>query len=98
MNTTTCVGSAGVADVHRDPDPDSELVTQALMNVEAMAGETDGEWTHVTLSDYTGWMRSNQLEEPVVKGFCKIRGLNRLCYPLCSQRSMLSRYTLFGDL
>jgi len=72
MNTTTCVVSAGVADVHRDPGPDSELVTQALMNVEAMAGETDGEWTHVTLSDYTGWMRSNQLEEPVVKGFCKI--------------------------
>jgi len=61
-----------VADIRRDPDPDSELVTQALMNVEAIAGETVGEWAHVTLADYTGWIHSNQLEEPVVKGFCKI--------------------------
>ena len=70
--TTTCTVCVGVADIRRDPDPDSELVTQALMNMEAMAGESDGEWTHVTLADYTGWIHSNQLEEPVVKGFCKI--------------------------
>ena len=69
---TTCTVCVGVADIRRDPDPHSELVTQALMNMEAMAGETVGEWTRVTLADYTGWIHSNQLEEPVVKGFCKI--------------------------
>jgi hypothetical protein len=70
--TTTYAVCVGVADIRRDPDPNAELVTQALMNVEVTAGETDGEWTHVALSDYTGWISSNQLEEPVVKGFCKI--------------------------
>jgi gamma-D-glutamyl-L-lysine dipeptidyl-peptidase len=56
--------AVGVADIRRDPDPASELVTQALMNAPANAGETSGEWTHVTLSDYAGWIRSDQLEEP----------------------------------
>lgn len=43
--------AVSVADVRRDPDPDSELVTQALMNVPALAGAVSGEWTHVTLSE-----------------------------------------------
>lgn len=69
---TTYVISVGVADVRRDPDPDSERVTQALMNAPAVLGETAGDWTHVTLTDYTGWVRTEELEEPVVKGFCKV--------------------------
>jgi gamma-D-glutamyl-L-lysine dipeptidyl-peptidase len=69
---TTNVISVGVADVRRDPDPASELVTQALMNAPALLGENAGEWTHVTLTDYEGWIRTGELEEPVVKGYCKI--------------------------
>src|SRR5260221_14178505 len=61
-----------VAGVHREPAPSSELVTQALMNAPAVAGEIVGEWTHVTLTDYEGWMRTDELEEPIVKGFCKV--------------------------
>lgn len=69
---TTCVVSVGVVDVRRDPDPASELVTQALMNTPATPGEAEGAWTHVTLPDYAGWVRTDQLEEPIVKGFCKV--------------------------
>jgi gamma-D-glutamyl-L-lysine dipeptidyl-peptidase len=70
--TITYVVAAGVSDVRRDPDPASELVTQALMNTPAVLGESAGEWTHVTLMDYEGWMLTDGLEEPIVKGFCKI--------------------------
>lgn len=70
--TTTYVVSVGVADVRRDPDPTSELVTQALMNASATADQQDGEWTHVRLSDYEGWIRSQQLDEPIIRGFCKV--------------------------
>lgn len=70
--TITCAISVGVADVRRDPDPTSELVTQALMNVPARTGEVSGEWTHVTLSDYEGWIRTGELGELPVKGFCKV--------------------------
>ena len=73
--TTTMTSFAiavGVADIRRYPDASSELVTQALMNVPATAGEINGEWTHVTLSDYTGWIRTDQLDEPVSKGYCKV--------------------------
>jgi len=70
--STSYVVSVGVADVRRDPDPASELVTQALMNVPAAADETSGEWAHVTLSDYEGWIRENELEEPMAKAFCKV--------------------------
>lgn len=70
--TTICAVSVGVADMRRYPAPDSELVTQALMNVPAVVERIEGEWTHATLRDYEGWMRTNQLEEPVVKGFCKV--------------------------
>jgi len=71
MATTTYAVSVGVADIRRDPDSASELVTQALMNVPVIAGEIDGAWTHVTLQDYTGWIRTNQLEEPIVKAHCQ---------------------------
>src|SRR5438132_3388868 len=70
--TITYVVAVGVADVRRAPDLASELVTQALMNAPATLGDTVGEWTYVTLTDYEGWMLTDELEEPVVKGFCKI--------------------------
>lgn len=69
----TCVVSAGVADVRRDPDPASELVTQALMNVPTIANETSGDWIHVILSDYEGWIRENELKEPIAEASCKDR-------------------------
>jgi len=69
---TTYAVAVGVADIRRNPDPTSELVTQALMNAPAMPGEVAGAWTHVKLSDYEGWIRTDQLEEPIVKGFCKV--------------------------
>ena len=69
---TSFAVSVGVADIRRCPDAASELVTQALMNAPVAAGEVAGEWTHATLSDYTGWLRSDQLEEPVNRGFCKV--------------------------
>ena len=72
ITATTCAISVGVADVRRDPDPTSELVTQALMNMTAVANETSGDWTHITLPDYSGWVRTNQLEEPIARLFCKV--------------------------
>jgi len=69
---TRYVISASLADVRAHPDPTSELVTQALMNTPAETGESIGDWTFVTLSDYEGWVRNDDLEEPIVKGFCKV--------------------------
>ncbi len=69
---TTYTISVGVADVHREPDPASELVTQALLNMPAQVDDTSGDWSHITLPDYTGWVRSNELAEPATKGFTKI--------------------------
>jgi hypothetical protein len=57
--------AVGVADVRLEPDPSSEQVTQALMNFPAVANQTNGEWTHITLSDYEGWIRTGQLAEPI---------------------------------
>jgi gamma-D-glutamyl-L-lysine dipeptidyl-peptidase len=69
---STYVVAVGAADVRRDPDSTSELVTQALMNTPVITGATTDEWIHVRLPDYQGWMRSDELGEPVVKGFCRI--------------------------
>lgn len=69
---TTFVVASGVADIRRDPDPTSELVTQALMNTPAIVVETSGEWAHVTLPDYMGWIRTDELEEPIARVFCKV--------------------------
>jgi gamma-D-glutamyl-L-lysine dipeptidyl-peptidase len=66
------VVSVGIADVHKHHDPDSELVTQALMNTSALSDAISGSWTHTILSDYAGWIRSDELTEPIVKGFCKV--------------------------
>lgn len=64
--------SVGVADVRRDPAATSELVTQALMNRPAKANETSGDWTFVELSDYRGWVQSDVLADPPIKGFTRI--------------------------
>lgn len=64
--------AVSIANVHAQPDADSELVTQALLNTPAIANSTIGMWTAVTLPDYEGWVRSDELEEPIVKGFCKV--------------------------
>ena len=69
---TMYVISVGIADVRSDHDLTSELVTQALLNAPAKLGESVDEWTSVTLTDYEGWVRTDELEEPVVKGFCKV--------------------------
>ena len=68
----TYVIGVGIADVRREPNMDSELVTQALLNTPAHPNETRGAWTHVTLPDYRGWVHNDVLEEPIVKGFTKI--------------------------
>jgi cell wall-associated NlpC family hydrolase len=69
---TTYVISTAIADVRSHPDPGSELVTQALMNTPVELDKNIGEWTFVTLPDYEGWVRNDELEEPIVKGFCKV--------------------------
>ncbi len=83
--------SVGIADIHRSPDATSELVTQALLNTPARAGEIHEEWTYVILPDYAGWIRTNQLEEPVVKGFCKIGETCRM--PLSLMAVVTSTHT-----
>jgi cell wall-associated NlpC family hydrolase len=56
--------AAGVADIHREPDPDAEVITQALLNMPAIPRERSGEWTRVWLRDYEGWIRSGALAAP----------------------------------
>jgi hypothetical protein len=70
--TTIYAVAVGVADVRRDPNSTSELVTQALMNRPANPGETNGDWTHVELSDYAGWIQNDDLADPPIKGFTRI--------------------------
>ncbi len=72
MMTAPYVISVGLADVRREPDPGSELVTQVLMNVPAVPDASKGDWTHVTLSDYEGWVSTDVLADPVKKGFTRI--------------------------
>ncbi|BCL80454.1 NLP/P60 [Ktedonobacteria bacterium brp13] len=60
-----------IADIHADPASDSEVVTQALMNTSVVAGDVQGAWTRVTLPDYAGWIRTAELELPIVRGVCE---------------------------
>lgn len=69
--TQNFIIATSVADVRHDPDATSELVTQALMNAPARADEASGEWTHVQLADYSGWVRTSELELPIVRGVCE---------------------------
>jgi cell wall-associated NlpC family hydrolase len=47
-----------LTDVRRDPDPASELVTQALLGtpVQRLAADPGGTWVYVRLPDYEGWV------------------------------------------
>ncbi len=60
-----------IVDIHREPDASSELVTQALMNTPITVGAISGDWTHVTLPDYSGWLASDQIETPIIHGYCE---------------------------
>jgi hypothetical protein len=69
--TSDFVVATNIADIRSAPQRDAELVTQALMNTPAIAGETLGAWTHVTLSDYSGWILTDDLDLPIVRGICE---------------------------
>ena len=79
---TDFVVAMGVADVRRDPDSSSELVTQALLNMPVYAGEVRGDWVEVKLVDYMGWMRLSDLDAPIQKGFCKVGAMCGTPLPL----------------
>lgn len=55
---------APVADVRREPASDAELVTQALLNVPALALEEREGWMRIRLSDYEGWVTLRNLGHP----------------------------------
>jgi hypothetical protein len=44
------------------------------MNTVARTDQVSGEWTHVILPDYTGWVRTDELDYPIVRGFCEGEG------------------------
>ncbi len=69
---TELVVAVGIADIRSEPNDASERVTQALLNMPVYAGEPRGEWVPVKLVDYMGWMRLEDLAEPLQKGFCKV--------------------------
>ena len=69
--TTDFIIAVSVADIRREPDADSELLTQALLNTRAVAGDVVGDWTQVTLFDYEGWIKTSELKSPIVRGFCE---------------------------
>lgn len=56
--------AVGVADVRREPDATSELVTQALLGVRATVRAESDNWCQVQLPDYEGWMHATKLAEP----------------------------------
>ena len=58
-----CVVAAPITDVRRDPDPTTELVTQALLGTPAaaLARDASGAWTQVRLPDYAGWVATAAL-------------------------------------
>ncbi len=57
--------AVGVADVRREPDAASEMVTQALMGARATVLEmASNGWAHVRLVDYEGWVEGGHLAAP----------------------------------
>lgn len=56
----------GIADVRRDPAPDAEVVTQALLHSLAAILEEANGWMRVRLADYEGWIRVADLAMPPV--------------------------------
>lgn len=62
---TTRAIAVGVADVRREPDSGSELVTQALMGARAaVLGTASNGWARVRLVDYEGWVEEGHLAAP----------------------------------
>ncbi len=60
--------AVGVADVRREPDVSSELVTQALLGAPAVLLESsESGWTRIRLVDYEGWTRDDELATPARK-------------------------------
>ncbi len=51
------------------------------MNTPARVGQVSREWTHVTLPDYTGWARTDELEFPIIHGFCEGEGTCGIALP-----------------
>lgn len=51
--------SVPVADMHKAPSTDSEVVSQAMFSAYVAALEREGEWVKVrtAIDDYTGWVR-----------------------------------------
>jgi hypothetical protein len=87
MPAAICVG---VADVRREPDATSELVTQALLGAQATpttAGAStpglsrDG-WQYVQLVDYEGWVRDEYLASPPVASGDEVAVVTALAAPL----------------
>lgn len=58
--------AASIANVRREPDPEAEVVTQALLQSPAAVLEEVGSWMRVRLSDYEGWIRSAEMAAPPV--------------------------------
>jgi cell wall-associated NlpC family hydrolase len=60
--------AVGVADVRREPDASSELVTQALLGASAVPlSPSENGWTRIRLADYEGWSRDDDLAAPARK-------------------------------
>ena len=51
------------------------------MNTPVQVGQVVGAWTAVTLPDYRGWVRSDELEFPIVRGFCEGEGTCGIALP-----------------
>ena len=79
--TSDFIIAVNIADIRREPDTSSELVTQALMNTQVQVGEVSGEWTYLTLPDYVGWARTDELEFPITRGFCEGEGTCGIALP-----------------
>lgn len=56
--------SVGLADVRREPDAASELVTQARLWTPACCLELAPGWVRVRLPDYDGWVRATEVDAP----------------------------------
>ncbi|HEY7357777.1 MAG TPA: NlpC/P60 family protein [Ktedonobacterales bacterium] len=74
--------SVGVADVRREPDAASELVTQALMGAQAAPGSVRDGWQQVQLVDYAGWVRAEHLAAPPAGAGAEVIAVTALATPL----------------
>lgn len=79
MPAAICVG---VADVRREPDAASELVTQALLGAPAEPGPTKNGWQQVQLVDYEGWVRVEHLASPPAASADEVAVVTALATPL----------------